>query len=362
MTIFSDNRTTFPVAATQPASPMTIVIVTDAWEPQVNGVVRTLKAVTSALNDMGHRVEIVSPDQYPSLPCPSYPEIRLAMTTRRAVGRRIEAINPDAVHIATEGPLGYAARRHCLINGYAFTTAYHTQFPDYIARRTGLSAELFWPFIRRFHGPSSAILTSTESIRQQLVGNGLANLAHWGRGVDLGCFSPDAPLPDELRDLPRPIMLNVGRVAVEKNIEAFLKIDMPGSKVVVGDGPALAALRRKYPQSHFLGPKAGAELAGCYAAADVFVFPSRTDTFGLVMIEALACGTPVAAYPVHGPLDVLTPASGAMREELGEAIGAALALGRADCIAHGQSFTWEASAWQFLDALVPVHSQSALAA
>jgi glycosyltransferase involved in cell wall biosynthesis len=332
---------------------MRIALVTDAWLPQVNGVVRTLTTVIEELRRRGHEVEVISPNLYRSLPCPTYPEIRLALAGQRAVGRRLEAFAPDAIHISTEGPLGWAARRWCLDRGRAFTTAYHTQFPDYLARRTGLSPALFWPYIRRFHGPSAGIMVATETIRAQLREHGLGQLRHWSRGVDLACFGPEVAPPDLFFELPRPIQLYVGRVAVEKNIEAFLRNGHPGSKVVVGDGPALARLQAAFPDAHFLGKQIGPALAACYAGADVFVFPSRTDTFGLVMIEALACGTPVAAYPVAGPLDVLTPPSGAMAERIEDAIADALALSREDCLAHGRGFSWEASADQFLAALEP---------
>jgi len=342
-----------------------IALITDAWHPQVNGVVRTLGAVTDRMRALGHEVLVISPDQYYSIPCPSYPEIRLALATRSAVGARLDAFGPDAVHIATEGPLGIAARRYCLDRGYPFTTAYHTQFPDYLARRTYLPARLFWPFIRWFHSPAAAILVSTESVRAQLRGQGLDQVRHWGRGVDLDQFSPDAPPPALFATLPRPIQLYVGRVAVEKNIEAFLTAGSPGSpgsKVIVGDGPAREALQRAYPDAHFLGAKTGAELAGCYAGADVFVFPSRTDTFGLVMIEAIASGTPVAAYPVNGPIDVLGPATGVTAETLEAAIAGALTLDRARCAAAGRDFSWDASTAQFIEALVPIHNGLALAA
>lgn len=332
---------------------MRIALVTDAWAPQVNGVVRTLTAVSDELRRRGHEIEVVSPDLYRSLPCPTYPEIRLALAGAGAVGRRLDRFAPEAIHISTEGPLGWAARRWCLSRRRSFTTAYHTQFPDYLARRTGLPATLFWPYIRRFHGPSAGIMVATETIRGQLRAHGLGQLRAWGRGADLANFGPDLAPPDLFFELPRPIQLYVGRVAVEKNIEAFLRNGHPGSKVVVGDGPALARLQVAFPEAHFLGKQAGLALAACYAGADVFVFPSRTDTFGLVMIEALACGTPVAAYPVPGPLDVLTASSGAMAERLEDAIAAALLLDREGCLAHGRGFTWEASADQFLAALEP---------
>ena len=248
----------------------------------------------------------ISPDLFRSIPCPTYGEIRLALATRRAVGARIEAFAPDSLHIATEGPLGLAARRWCLARGYRFTTAYHTQFPQYLAKRTGLPPRLFWRYISLVSPPGRArSWPRPRRCAAELHANGLAATRLWGRGVDLACFRPDAPPHPAFAGLARPIQLYVGRVAVEKNIEAFLASPHPGTKVVVGDGPALAGLRRKFPEVHFLGALRGDPLAGAYAGADVFVFPSRTDTFGLVMIEALACGTPVAAYPVPGPLDVL---------------------------------------------------------
>jgi len=332
---------------------MRIALVTDAWAPQVNGVVRTLGALTAELGRRGHEVAIVSPDLYRSLPCPTYPEIRLALAGSRSVGQRLERLAPDAIHIATEGPLGWAARRWCLSHGRCFTTAYHTQFPEYLARRTGLPAAAFWPYIRHFHRSSAGIMVATETIRDQLRAQGLTQLRAWSRGVDLAHFGPDLAPPDLFFNLPRPIQLYVGRVAVEKNIEAFLGNAHPGSRVVVGDGPALGRMKAGFPDALFLGQQSGRELAACYAGADVFVFPSRTDTFGLVMIEALACGTPVAAYPVPGPLDVLRPSSGAMAERLEDAIAAALALRREDCLSHGRSFSWDTSADQFLAALEP---------
>jgi glycosyltransferase involved in cell wall biosynthesis len=331
-----------------------IAIVTDAWSPQVNGVVRTLQAVRAELERIGHQVLVISPDLYSSLPCPTYPEIRLAIASGRSVGARIAAFGAEAVHLATEGPLCLAARRWCLRAGRPFTTAYHTQFPDYIAKRTGMPAEWFWRYIRWFHAPAEAVLVSTPSIRRTLETHGIPHVKPWGRGVDLSLFTPDAPAPALFAELPRPIQLYVGRVAIEKNLEAFLTAARPGTRIVVGDGPARAELEARFPDAHFLGPLSGAALAGAYAGADVFVFPSRTDTFGLVMIEALACGTPVAAYPVSGPVDVLTADVGAMRERLDDAIGEALKRDRATCAAYGQGFSWEASARQFLDALAPV--------
>ena len=341
---------------------MKICIVTDAWAPQVNGVVRTLHAVRAELEGRGHEVKVISPDLFLSMPCPTYPEIRLAMARTATVGSMIANFSPDAIHLATEGPLCIAARRWCLAHAFPFTTAYHTQFPDYAAKRTGMPAEWFWRYIQWFHGPARAVLASTPSIRETLKAHGITRLKHWGRGVDLACFGPDAPMPDAYARLVRPIQLYVGRVAVEKNIEAFLETDEPGTKVIVGDGPARAALETRYPDAVFLGPLSGKALAGAYTRADVFVFPSRTDTFGLVMIEAMACGTPVAAYPVTGPVDVVTPETGHLADDLGFAIRGALTLDRAACAAHGRNFTWAESASQFLDALAPVHDRALLSA
>jgi glycosyltransferase involved in cell wall biosynthesis len=340
---------------------MRIAIVTDAWSPQVNGVVRTLTATRAELERMGHVVEVISPDLYPSLPCPTYPEIRLAMTRPAWVGQRIADFGPDAIHLSTEGPLCLAARYWCLRGGYPFTTAYHTQFPDYFAARTGMSPEWVWRYIRWFHAPSQAVLVSTPSVREILRAHDVPHTVHWSRGVDLANFTPDAPVPDLFAELPRPIQLYVGRIAVEKNIEAFLSSSHPGSKVVVGDGPARAAMAARFPEVHFMGTLRGRELAGAYAGADVFVFPSRTDTFGLVMIEALACGTPVAAYPVSGPVDIVTPRTGALDEVLEVAIAQALSRDREDCALYGAGYTWDASARQFLSALVPLRA-TALAA
>ncbi len=330
---------------------MRIAIVTDAWLPQVNGVVRTLQTIQRELRQMGHEVQIFSPDLYGSIPCPTYPEIRLAFVRSAVIGQAIADFLPDAVHLATEGPLCLAARRWCLRTGLPFTTAYHTHFPDYVAQRTGLPSAWFWRYIRWFHGPAQAVLVSTPSVRAQLRAHGVANVRKWGRGVELDLFTPDAPPPPAFATLPRPIQLYVGRVAVEKNLEAFLDSDHPGTKIVVGDGPSRAALERRYPTAHFLGALFGEALAGAYAGADVFVFPSRTDTFGLVMIEALAAGTPVAAYPVTGPVDIVTPETGALAERLEEAIAAALTRDRAACAAYGRGFSWRRSAEEFLAGL-----------
>ncbi len=346
-----------PAERTPVPWPQHIAIVSDAWLPQMNGVVRTLSTTRDVLRGWGHRVDIASPDQFLSIPCPTYSEIRLALAMPGAVGRQLARLAPDAIHIATEGPLGFAARRFCLARGIPFTTAYHTQFPEYLARRTGLSPRLFWRYIRWFHRPAERVMVATQSIRDDLRAHGIANLHHWGRGVDLACFTPDAPPPPEFDVLPRPIQLYVGRVAVEKNLEAFLSGAYPGSKVVVGDGPAMEQLTAAFPEAHFLGRRSGRELAGCYAGADVFVFPSKTDTFGLVLIEALACGTPVAGFPVPGPKDIVTEKTGALSEDIDRAIAAAVFCESRDCADYGASFSWEAATRQFLSGLEKVEPE-----
>ena len=337
---------------------MRIAIVTDAWSPQVNGVVRTLQAVRAELVKQGHDVLIVSPDLFYSMPCPTYPEIRLAFARTAAVGRMLAEFAPNAIHLATEGPVCLAARRWCLSRGFPFTTAYHTQFPDYVSARTGVNPEWVWRYIRWFHWPAQSILASTPSIAATLKAHDLTRVRHWGRGVDLSTFGTDIVPDPAIRALAEggkgPVQLYVGRVAVEKNIEAFLTAAHPGVKVIVGDGPARASLAAKYPDAHFLGPRFGHDLAAAYAAADVFVFPSKTDTFGLVMIEAMACGVPIAAYPVTGPIDVLDARVGAMDEDLDRAIAAALTRAPVTCAAFAARFSWPASARQFLHALVPL--------
>lgn len=338
-------------------APRRIAIITDAWTPQMNGVVRTLTATVGRLKDRGYEVLVIAPDQFRSVPCPTYPEIRLALANSQKVADRLSDFAPDAIHIATEGPLGLIGRRICLTRRWPFTTAYHTQFPAYVSRRTHLPESLFWRYIRWFHGPSAQIMVATASIRRELHDQGLTRLHHWSRGVDLEQFTPDAPPPPEFATLSRPIQVNVGRVAVEKNVEAFLEAKHPGSKVVVGDGPALASLAARYPAAVFLGRREGRALAGCYAGADVMVFPSRTDTFGLVMIEALACGTPVAAYPVPGPADIVTEKCGALSDDLARAIDAALFCSRADCVAQGAHFNWESATDQFVAGLVRVDDE-----
>jgi glycosyltransferase involved in cell wall biosynthesis len=330
-----------------------ILIVTDAWEPQVNGVVRTLRTVVYELRAMGHVVEVIGPDRFRTVPCPTYSGIRLAVLPRWRLARMIEAFRPDALHISTEGPLGVSARRRAMRHDMHFTTAFHTRFPEYLQARTGLSPGLAYALLRRFHAAGSGMMVATESLRRELEANGFRNILPWSRGVDLGLFRPESR-----RDwgLPGPVFLYVGRVAVEKNIGAFLGLDLPGSKVVVGDGPQLASLRRRYPDVHFAGVLHGAVLAAAYAGADVFVFPSLTDTFGLVLLEALACGTPVAAFPVTGPVDVLNSAGnvGALDSDLRAACLHALQADRAACRAHAERFSWRACAARFLANLVPL--------
>ncbi|MDT9599307.1 glycosyltransferase family 4 protein [Sphingosinicella rhizophila] len=352
---------------------MRIALVTDAWHPQVNGVVRTLGMTVDGLRGLGHHVETVTPDQFAAVPCPSYPEIRLALGCGRRVGRRLTDHDPDAVHIATEGPLGWAARRWCLKRDMPFTTSFHTRFPDYVAARTRLPADWFWPAVRRFHGPARRVFAATETLAAELRQRGLPRTHIWSRGVDVTAFSPDRPLLPAMAGLRRPIQLYVGRVAIEKNIEAFLTSRVEGSKIVVGDGPAREALQRRFPEVHFPGMLHGGDLASAYASADVFVFPSRTDTFGLVMVEALASGLPVAAYPVRGPIDVVGAEGrgigrrsshriGALDEDLDTAIRAALTVDRKACVEEGRRFSWHACTAQFLAGLQPRHAAMPAAA
>ncbi len=333
---------------------MRIALVSDAWAPQVNGVVRTLTTTVARLRGQGHAVETITPDQFATVSCPTYPEIRLALLAGPALGRRLAAFAPEAVHIATEGPLGWAARRWCLDRDMPFTTSFHTRFPDYLAMRTRLPADWFWPPVRRFHAPAAAVFAATPTLEAELRDRGLRHTHRWSRGVDTVLFTPDGPPLADYADIDGPILLHVGRVAVEKNIEAFLRLDVPGTKVVVGEGPALATLRARYRHVRFLGSLAGERLAAAYRGADVLVFPSRTDTFGLVMIEALACGTPVAAYPVPGPLDVLdTPDAGIVHHHLAEAVRRASLLDRTRCAEAGRRYSWTVCTSQFVEGLVP---------
>lgn len=341
---------------------MRIAIVTDAWFPQVNGVVRTLAMTLPRLEARGCSVLMITPEQFTTLPLPGYREIRVAFAPRLGTRAMLGSFAPDVVHIVTEGPIGWSARRWCLDHNIPYTSAFHTRFPDYMAVRTGLSADWFWPLMRRFHAASRAVFASTCRLINELEERGLPQGVLWSRGIDRTQFHPAHRPHEALRDLPRPILLNVGRVAAEKNLDAFLALDMPGTKVVIGAGPALPDLRRRYPEALFPGVLQGAALAQAYATADLFVFPSLTDTFGLVMIEALACGTPVAGYPVAGPLDIVGPRGrgptdalprrvGALNSDLSLAITEALRVDRSDAAAYGVTYDWDRSTDQFLAGL-----------
>ena len=332
---------------------MRILIVSDAWYPQVNGVVRTLEIISHLLRQRGHAVELLTPERFLTLPCPSYPEIRLSMFPRRRLAAAFLAFGAEAVHIATEGPLGFAARRLCLARGHGFTTSFHTRFPEYVEARLGLPSAWLYAWLRRFHNAGTGIMVATASVGRELAARGFRNILPWTRGVDTTLFRPRKE--DFLRDLPRPIWLSVGRVAVEKNLPAFLELPLPGTKLVVGDGPLLPELKRRYPEAVFAGAKSGDELARHYAASDVFVFPSRTDTFGLVLLEALASGLPIAAFPVAGPLDVIGGSeTGALDDDLALACRRALAISGELCRSYAQRFSWETCAEQFVLNLRPL--------
>lgn len=329
-----------------------LVIVTDAWAPQVNGVVRTLGKLKELMTSRDFDVVIVSPADFRSMPCPTYPEIRLALTCPRTVVRTLRDLQPAYVHIATEGPLGILARRACLKNEWAFTTSFHTRFPEYLSERWPVPRSLTYAILRRFHNAAETCLVPTRSIRDELAARGFTNLRIWTRGVDRSLFHPRA---DADLGLPRPVFVCVGRVAPEKNLAAFLSLDLPGTKLVVGDGPSLAELKRAYPAAVFVGTKEGEALARHYASADVFVFPSRTDTFGLVLLEAIASGLPVAAFPVPGASDVIgATGAGVLSEDLRQAALSALAMGPVDPDLALEGFTWEACADIFEDVLTPI--------
>src|SRR5580692_5931518 len=325
---------------------MRVLIATDAWRPQVNGVVRTLTSLARAASALDAEIEFLTPEGFPSLGVPTYPGLRVALTNRREIANRIEAAAPDAIHIATEGPIGWAARGYCRRHKLAFTTSYTTRFPEYVAVRTGIPASVGYAVLRHFHSAASMTMVATDSLRHELGQRGFKKLGFWTRGVDTDLFRPDDPAEF---DLPRPIFMTVGRVAVEKNLEAFLALDLPGSKVVIGDGPQRTELERRYPKVKFLGEKTGRELSAHFAAADVFVFPSLTDTFGVVQLEALACGTPVAAFPVTGPLDVIADHPvGALDTDLRGACIRALGMSRETCRQFALERSWENSARQFI--------------
>ncbi|SEQ35614.1 Glycosyltransferase involved in cell wall bisynthesis [Faunimonas pinastri] len=332
---------------------MRLTIVTDAWFPQVNGVVHSLNRITTVLRGQGDEVSVVAPDRFRTVPCPTYPDIRLSLVGPGRIARVIDAEKPDHVHIATEGPLGMLARRHCLKTGIGFTTSYHTRFPEYVSARFPLPESWAYAVVRRFHNSGLGCMVATPSLEAELTARGFRHLMRWSRGVDADLFHPR---PEANLDLPRPIFLNVGRVAVEKNLEAFCALNLPGSRVVVGDGPARAGLQARFPDVHFLGMMKGEALAQAYASADVFVFPSRTDTFGNVLLEALSSGLPVAAFPVTGPRDVITdPKVGVLDVDLRKAALAALELSGADARQFAQGFSWEASAAAFRNNILAGH-------
>jgi glycosyltransferase involved in cell wall biosynthesis len=331
-----------------------ILIVTDAWEPQVNGVVRTLKSTRRELERLGHQVDMLTPLEFKTMAMPTYPEIRLSLFPGGRVARRIRDGGFDALHIATEGPLGIAARRYATRHGLAFTTAYHTRFPEYVQARFGVPLSITYRFLRWFHGPGAAVLVPTQIVKRDLEAFGFKpeHVVLWSRGVELDVFKPG---PAMQNDAIPPVFLCVGRVAVEKNIEAFLELDLPGTKWVAGEGPQLEMLKNRYPKVRFTGVLSQLELASLYNAASVFVFPSKTDTFGLVLLEAMACGCPVAAYPVTGPLDVIGDSPAAvLSDDLRDACLKALKIDRSLPRAHAEQFSWEACTRQFVERLVPM--------
>lgn len=330
---------------------MRIAVVTDAWEPQVNGVVNTLKATVACLRRMDYEVLAITPEGAATFACPTYPDIRLAYKPYNKVASKLDAFAPEYIHIATEGPMGLAARRYCLRRGLNFTTAYHTRFPEYVHARTKIPLAWTYRWLRWFHGPAKAVMVPTQRIKQSLEERGFRHLGLWGRGVDTDRFAPSEC--DE-SCIKRPLFLYVGRLAVEKNVEAFLETELPGTKWLIGDGPLKEELEKKYPKARFLGSKPNDQLPGYYNCADVFVFPSKTDTFGLVLVEAMACGVPVAAYPVEGPIDVVASGkSGSLHEDLQRACFGALAMDRAEVRQHALGFSWDAATQQFLQHLHP---------
>ncbi|KIZ36605.1 MULTISPECIES: glycosyltransferase family 4 protein [Rhodopseudomonas] len=326
---------------------MRILIATDAWHPQVNGVVRTLTMMADAAATLGTEISFITPQSFPTVGLPSYPDLRVAIPRPSKIARLIAEAQADCIHIATEGPIGIAVRSYCRKRGLRFTTSFHTRFPEYISARLPIPESWVWAWLRRFHGRSQAVMAATPALAEELRGRGFSNVVLWPRGVDAGLFHPreGADL-----GLPRPVFLSVGRVAVEKNLDAFLALDLPGTKVVVGDGPARAGLQQAYPDAVFLGARQGEALGQAYAAADVFVFPSKTDTFGLVLLEALASGVPVAAFPVTGPRDVIGDAPvGVLSDDLQQACLSALTISPQACLEFAASQTWAASARAFID-------------
>lgn len=331
---------------------MRIAIISDAWHPQINGVVTTLTRTCDVLETMGHRVELFAPDRFRTWPCPGYPDVGLAFLCGPRLRPLLRAFRPDAIHLATEGPVGYAARRFCRHRGFAYTSSFHSYFPEYFKLRVGLPTAVSYGYLRWFHRRSRRVMVATESLVNDLAKKGFERLAIWSRGVDTGRFRPRGK--DFLEDA-RPIFMYAGRVAVEKNIEAFLSLDLPGTRYVVGDGPQRPELEAKYPGVRFAGYRKGEEFARYLTAADVLVFPSRTDTFGLVMLEALASGVPVAAFPVQGPRDILRDSrAGVLCEDLGQAALRALELRPEDCRNQAERYSWQAATRQFLANLAPL--------
>ena len=331
---------------------MRIAIVTDAWHPQINGVVRTLGHTGQHLQNLGHEVLFITPEKFLTYPCPTYPSIRLAVFPKKRVREMLHEFRPQAVHISTEGPLGHAARALCLERSWPFTTSYHTQFPEYIRARFPIPIKWSYAYLRRYHSRAARTMVATRSMQRLLEARGFKKLEIWARGVDTGIFQPG---PKSFLSRPRPISMYMGRVAVEKNIEAFLNLDVPGSKYVVGDGPDLERLRRQFSNVTFTGQKLGHELTAHLAAADVFVFPSLTDTFGLVLLEAMACGVPVAAYPVTGPVDVVQNGkTGVLDQDLRQAVLGALKLDPADCTAYARQHSWRHWTERFVSLLEPI--------
>ncbi len=339
---------------------MRIVIATDAWSPQVNGVVTTLKQTRDQLIEQGHEVHMLTPEGRRTVPLPTYSEIRLTLFEGRAIKRELDEFAPDCVHIATEGTVGLAVRKYCLRNGIPFTTAYHTQFPEYVRARFPIPTSWTIRLLKWFHRPAVRTMVPTESMRQTLLDRGFEDVVIWIRGVLTDVFTREDPVayPDEYR-FDGPIWVYVGRVAVEKNIEEFLALPLPGNKVIIGDGPDREQLAAEYADCHFLGYKFGKDLARHLAGADVFVFPSKTDTFGIVMLEAMACGLPVAAFPVTGPVDVVRPGvTGSLDDDLAAACSRALDLNRDDCRQFAETRSWRRSTNQFIANLAPRQRQA----
>jgi 1,2-diacylglycerol 3-alpha-glucosyltransferase/glucuronosyltransferase len=342
----SDGRAASATFPNEDGNAMRVLVATDAWRPQVNGVVRTLASLVRAAQKLGVEIEFLSPEGFWTVPVPTYPGLRLALPSRKRIAERIEAAKPDAIHLATEGPIGHAVRAYCLMNGRQFTTSYTTRFPEYISARSPIPGSWIYAVLRRFHAAATVMMVATPSLMAELGQRGFGNIGMWTRGVDVDLFRPNRAIN---LDFPRPIFMTVGRVAVEKNLEAFLSLRLPGTKVMIGAGPALAELKRNFPDVKFLGQLDNGILAAHLAAADVFVFPSRTDTFGIVQLEALASGVPVAAFPVTGPKDVVgdNPV-GVLNDDLAAACMEALWISRDACREFALRYSWENSARQFI--------------